>query len=165
MSTSIRQAILLLLLAIVLSAASTGILSDRIPYVGNWPSLAGSNSVIVPPSAVEGDPPFISLDEAAAKYQSPNVIFIDARYPEDYDYGHIKDAINLPYEELEYFWADVTAGMPKSKEYVIYCSGDECESSLFLGREMLYEGYSDVLVFYGGWREWERAGLPTERGK
>jgi len=165
MSTSIRQAVLLTILALILAALSNTVLPNRIPYVGEWPSLAGSDSVIVPPSAEEGDPPFISLDEAAALSQSSNVIFLDARDPEDYIYGRIAGALNLPFEMLDDYWDSVTLQMPKDKQYIAYCSGDECETSLLLGREMVYQGYEKVYVFFGGWREWERAGLPVERGE
>ncbi|MBN2226590.1 MAG: rhodanese-like domain-containing protein [candidate division Zixibacteria bacterium] len=165
MSTAIRQAVPLVILALILAVVSNVVLPNRIPYIGNWPSLAGSDSVIVPPSAQEGDPPFISLDEAAALSQSSRVIFVDSRYPEDYVYGRIAGSINLPFELIEDFWDRVTLNMPKDREYVVYCSGDECETSLLLGREMVYQGYEKVYVFFGGWREWERAGLPVERGE
>ncbi len=165
MSTAIRQAVLLIILAFVLAVISNAVLPNRIPYIGGWPSLVGSDSVIVPPSAEEGDPPFISLDEAAALSQSSNVIFVDSRDPEDHIYGRIAGSINLPFEMIDDYWDGVTLNMPKNKEYVVYCSGDECETSLLLGRELVYQGYEKVHVFFGGWREWERAGLPVERGE
>jgi len=91
------------------------------------------------------------------------VIFLDAREPEDYSAGHIRGAINLPYESLDAYWPKVAESLPKESEIITYCSGDECESSLFLGRELLDKGFEHVLVFYGGWREWEKASLPIEK--
>lgn len=165
MDARIRQALIIIILSVVFAVGANMLSSNRIPFIGNWPSISNSDSVAVPPSADEGDPPFISLDEAAAKYQSRNVVFIDARDSEDYEYGHIKGSINLPYDYLEEYWDRIALGIPKDNDIIICCSGTECESSLFLGREMVYQGYKKIFIFYGGWREWERAGLPITKGE
>ncbi len=155
----------IIVFSLIIAFVANTILGNRIPFIGNWPSISGSDSIIVPPSAEEGDPPFISLDEAATKFQSKGILFIDAREPEDYELGHIKGAVNLPYDYMEDYWDKVLKDVPFDKEIVVYCSGNECESSLFLGREMADKGYKDVFIFYGGWREWEEAKLPVDRGK
>ena len=152
-------------LSSIVGLAANSFTENGIPYIGNWPSLIGSDTIIVPPSADEGDPLFISLDEAAALFQSSSVLFIDARDPEDYEYGHIKGAINIPYDYLEDMTDPRVTAIPPGQKMVIYCSGAECESSLHLGRDFQYEGYSDIFIFFGGWREWERARLPVIKGK
>jgi len=160
----IKQAVIIILfsaaLAVIVNLAS----GSRIPFVGDWPSISGSDSVAVPPSAEEGDPPFISLDEAAARYQSPGTLFIDARDPEDYAVAHVRNAVNIPYDYLDDYHEQLMM-IPVDREIVIYCSGSECELSLFLGRDMQDIGYQRIFIFYGGWREWERANLPVEKGE
>ncbi len=163
MKTGVTQAIIILAISTVLATASNLFSGNGIAFIGNWPSLISeSDSIIKPPSAEEGDPPFISLDEAAGKFQDKNVVFIDARDPEDFELAHIKGALSIPYEYLEEDWMAASTGIPKERPIVIYCSGTECELSLLLGREMAYQGYENIFIFYGGWREWEHAGLPTE---
>ncbi len=169
MTSRILKASILILLAVATSLTVNSLSPAGIPLIGNWPSVSDSDSVAVPPSAEAGDPPFISLDEAAALYQRREVIFIDARNPEDYIYGHIRGAINIPYDflpvdRLEEFWRETVQVAPKENDIVTYCSGLECESSLHLGREMASQGYTKIHIFYGGWREWERAGLPITQG-
>jgi rhodanese-related sulfurtransferase len=159
------QAVLIIIIAAVLALIVNTFSNNRIPLKGSWPSISGSDSVVIPPSAQEGDPPFISLDEAAAKYQSRKVVFIDARDTADYSLGHIKGALNIPYDYYEAFWDRAMADLAKDMTFVIYCSGTECELSLFLGRDMVARGYRNVLIFFGGWREWEKAGLPIENGE
>lgn len=165
MKTRLRQTLIIIVLSVVVSLAVNTLSNHGIPLVSEWPSISGSDSISIPPSATEGDPPFISLDEAVAKFQSPDVLFIDARDPEDYEYGHIAGSISLPYDYLEEYWDKVSPGIPRNQDIVIYCSGTECESSLFLGRELAFQGYKNVHIFYGGWREWERSDLPIEKSK
>lgn len=170
MMKSIKQAVLLVVLSALAALLYNAVSGSGLPLKGDWPSVSDSDSVIVPPSAEAGDPPFISLDEAAALYQDKRVVFIDARDPEDYDYGHIIGAVSIPYdylpiEGLEAYWDSTAQHISRDTKVVIYCSGLECESSLNLGRDMSDYGWRNIRVFYGGWREWERAGLPIEGGE
>jgi len=162
MKQRIKQAVWIIAVSVLLALGINALSEKGIPLEGHWPSINNSYEVAIPPSADEGDPPFVSLDEAAAKYQSRKAIFIDSRDPEDFEHSRIKGAINLPYDYLEDYWDEVIPTIPKDREVIIYCSGTECELSLFLARDMVYHGYENVYIFYGGWREWERARLPME---
>lgn len=164
MNGRLAQALILIVVSALAAIVTNAVRQENLDLIGNWPSVSGSDSIIVPPSAQEGDPPFISLDEAAAKFQSSEVLFIDARDQEDYEYGHIRGAINLPYEEMDLFWDEVSPKISRDRPLVLYCSGEECETSLMLAREMVLLGWTDIYVFFGGWREWEKAKLPVERG-
>ena len=129
--------------------------------IGNWPSrTASGEGPVVPPSAEEGDPPFISLDDAVAIFQKSGIVFIDARDPEDFDYGHITRSINIPFDYLDDYWEGIIDNLDQDITYVIYCSGTDCESSLFLGRYLAEKGFSDLHVFFGGWQEWIDSSLP-----
>ncbi|MFH1701485.1 MAG: rhodanese-like domain-containing protein [Candidatus Zixiibacteriota bacterium] len=161
MKNWVIQILFILLLSAVLAGAINSFRNDGISFIGNWPSrTAQAGEMIVPPSAAEGDPPYISLDEAVALYQMANNIFIDARDSEDFEFAHIRRAINIPFDYLDEHWEGVIAGMDKSAQYIIYCSGSECESSLFLGRYFRDEQFSHIRIFYGGWGEWEANDLP-----
>ena len=121
----------------------------------------------VPPSAEDGDPPFISLDEAAALFQTPGVLFIDARDPEDFEVNRVKGSINIAYDYLpdenyEQYFTELEGRIPHDTRIVIYCSGSECELSLYMGRDLVLYGYQDVKIFYGGWNDWVNSGLPVE---
>ena len=133
---------------------------------GSWSPRINSDSLVVPYDYEEGiDPPAISLDYAMMKFQSKNTVFLDSRYPEDFKAGHIKGAINLPCEEFEEHAPQVLLKLPKDEEIIAYCDGTECETSLLLARELLELGYEDVKVFFGGWQEWQEAGLSVETDK
>ena len=101
----------------------------------------------------------ITLDQALELYQK-GTIFVDAREPEYYQEGHIKGAWNIPFFLELVFKLDSLQG--KDAPMVIYCSGDECGSSEDLAYELQAEGFSNLLVFKGGWTAWNTSGHPIE---
>ncbi len=162
------EIIAILAIAFVAGIINNSISHSRIAWIGSWPTFsdAEDDSTWDCLSCEEGDPPFLSLADASALYQNPEVVFLDARYPEEYERGHIEGALLLPIEaedeEYDRYWEDVEPLLTKHTHIVTYCSGAECESSLFLARFLRDEmGYDSVKVFFGGWRRWEKAGLPV----
>jgi len=138
---------------------------EGIPWIGTWgPSVvAEGDSAAVPQSADADDPPFITLAQAQELHNDPNVVFVDARDPEDYEMGSISGAVLLPFEMFDDYWPAVSSRLSPERAIVTYCSGSECELSLYLGR-LLIEDYefSDVSIFYGGAGMWADAGLPMD---
>lgn len=158
-------------LIIILIGSASGLLYNAfspggITLKGSWSSKITSDSVVVPYSYREdSDPPAISLDYAMMKFQSTKVVFLDARLPADFKAGHVRGAINFPYEEFEEHVPKVLPKLPKDEEIIAYCDGTECESSLLLARELKERGYNHIKVFFGGWAEWQKAGLPAKVGE
>lgn len=72
-----------------------------------------------------------------------DVYIIDLRDREDYEKGHIPNAINIPYEELEKH----KVNLPKNGRYILYC--EHGNLSLLAARDMLKEGYH-IKSAYGG---------------
>ena len=101
----------------------------------------------------------ITLDQALELYQK-GTVFVDAREPENYQEGHIKGAWNIPFFLELVFKLDSLQG--KDAPMVIYCSGEECGSSEDLAYELQAEGFSNILVFKGGWTAWNTNGHPIE---
>jgi rhodanese-related sulfurtransferase len=50
----------------------------------------------------------------------------------------------------------------KNDEIVVYCSDENCIASTALGQLLEHNGYSHVLHYKGGLRDWEQAGYPLE---
>lgn len=155
----------MLALSAVIALTVNGVRDDGICLVGKWPSQTGSSSeAVIPPSAMPGDPPFITLIDAVARYQLPEITFIDSRSPEDFALKRIVRSINIPYEYLDSKGQKIVASLDQRREYVIYCDGGECESSLYLGRYLRGLGFRRISVFYGGWQEWTNNNLPVSGG-
>lgn len=111
-------------------------------------------------------PAFISLYEVKDKLDlGVNIVLLDARPQGDYEAGHIKGAINLPYAQLEERFSAVRDRIPADAEIVTYCSGTGCELSTRLAEALIAKGFSRVKVFFGGWPDWVAAGFPVESGK
>ena len=158
------QIIIILALSTAAAMALNFVRGGGVALVGNWPSgISGSNGPVEPPSSEAGDPPFITIEDAATKFQSSDIIFIDSRSPEDFAYGHIRGAVSIPFDYIDEHWEAVIASLDPGRTYVVYCSGTECETSLFLGRYLSDLGFEHLFIFFGGWQEWKDNGLPTER--
>jgi rhodanese-related sulfurtransferase len=164
-SSIFLKAVGIVIFASILALSYNSYSGHGIRMEGNWSNRALSDSLVVPYSYKEGDPPAITLSEAMMEFQSSNTIFLDARLEFDYKQGHIKGALNLPYEEFDEFYPKVAPKMPKDKTILAYCDGTECELSLLLARVLREERYQHLKIFFGGWAEWEKAGLPIDKGE
>ena len=134
--------------------------------MGAWSPKILEGGVIAPPSYDRAvDAPVVNLSEAMAAFNSGQAIFLDARKKADYEAGHIQGALRCFLEEYDVDFPLVRDQLPKEALIVTYCDGDECELSLFLARNMLQEGYTSVKIFFGGWKEWTKAGLPVTTGE
>jgi len=165
---ALKQSLVLLLLAAVIGAAVNVISPNGIPLVGKYRILSSGDGPIVPPSAQTGDPPFIDINQAQMEFEVGASVFIDARDPSEYVCGTIPGSINIPFEslpegDLGKYFDSVLGGTGHSKTLVTFCSGEECDLSLHLGRNLSVYGYSNVLIFFGGAREWEKFGMEVER--
>ena len=106
------------------------------------------------------EPMMINLEFAKYLFDEKTAVFIDARDAEDYEAGHIEDAINIPYDYYEDY-EEVMDGLDDAGIFIIYCSGEECSLSLDLADYLYNEKLIDkLLIFEGGWPEWQDAGYP-----
>jgi rhodanese-related sulfurtransferase len=150
----VRAVVLDILLLIGLSltaAALRPFFPQGISWTGKWRMMAQPE-----------DPSFVSLQNAIELNEKGSSVFIDARSSIEYEEGHIPGARSLPYYEMENRLESALAGLEPATPLVVYCEGVGCELSFFLGRELMVMGYQNVKIFYGGYPEWQQAGLPTE---
>ncbi|MBI5326004.1 MAG: rhodanese-like domain-containing protein [Ignavibacteriae bacterium] len=83
-----------------------------------------------------------------------DVVFIDARNPENYLKAHIGKAINIfPYEPNDAHIGKI-ASLSRYKTYVVYCDGGTCDLSHEVIKIMIDFGFKRIFLFSGGWEEW-----------
>lgn len=107
---------------------------------------------------------FITLAEAENLFSIQEALFIDSRNADSYREGRIFGAINIPYETEGDTRLLAEMSVPKEMTLVVYCDGSECQSSVGLAKRLNEEGFTDIRVFFGGWEEWLREGLPVKKG-
>ena len=103
----------------------------------------------------------IQVEEARQFFEANGALFIDARSDYDFKLGHIKGAFNLPLPEFDQK-KNILSAIPKDKLLITYCNGTGCNSSIELSVKLALAGFTNVRIFYGGWKEWEAMKLPTE---
>ncbi|MCW8823272.1 MAG: rhodanese-like domain-containing protein [Ignavibacteriaceae bacterium] len=106
------------------------------------------------------EPKAIKLDQAYALFKK-GITFVDARDEGDYLAGHIKNSINIPFDDFDNHKQKLDQ-LSKEKPLVIYCAGTECDLSILLGNLLFEMGYKKIYVFFGGWVDWSKAKYPVE---
>lgn len=106
----------------------------------------------------------VNLDEARRFVESRGRV-IDARTEEVYAEGHLPGAILLDYYQLGTYCDLVLPLLSPDELIMIYCSELSCEDSELLAKELYSLGYRNLLLFKGGYAEWQGAGMPVEVGE
>lgn len=91
---------------------------------------------------------------------NPGLIVIDSRKKTEYLKGHIEGAINLLNTELQS--EDLERISPeKSNAILFYCNGTRCLRSSNSINKAKSWGYTRLIWFRGGWKEWTDKRLPV----
>ena len=163
----------------------------RLPWAGDYPNARivpspppaptaatpAATSAAAPAAGVSSekktypphpDKPWVEIggDEAAALHRE-GVPFLDARRTSVYVQGHVAGARSLPIWE-----STVDDGIKRlfdegtdvNAPLVVYCSGGDCEDSHMLAQKLHGYGFNNALVYTGGFPDWEKRGLPVEKG-
>lgn len=151
------QGFVILVLAAMLALTVNQFRGERLPWVGDFSASDGGD-------AAHDDGTTISLAEARTLFDADQVQFVDARSMDDFEAGHIRGALNLPWLEFD---AHIEAVLPELRDdvtIVTYCDGEACHLSKDLARSLKDMGFVKVKVLVNGWSIWRDAGLPTAEG-
>lgn len=107
----------------------------------------------------------ISYEEMVRLYASQEpYLLIDVRPQQNYDYEHIKGALNLFVVQANA--QKISKLLPdKNAKIVVYCSSHSCPMSYHAAQHLQKLGYTNVLNYKGGIGEWRYLKQPTERTK
>ena len=146
----------LLVLAVIAGIGTNAWRSDGIPLVGDWSAAARF-------SDTAGESIAIPLERAADQFEKGTALFLDARPPGQYAEGHIRGALNLPWQGVDMYFMALADRLGQSEMLVTYCDGESCELSHELALFLKEMGYGNVHVLINGWTVWQHAGLPVEQ--
>lgn len=87
------------------------------------------------------------------------LLLIDTREDNEWAAGHAAGAVHLAKGIIE---RDIETRVPdKSTRLVLYCGGGY--RSALAADALQQMGYTNAISLDGGWRAWQRAGMPVER--
>ena len=89
-------------------------------------------------------------------YQDQDALFIDVRTKAQYEWGHIENAVNIPWEEIR----DRLSEFPKNRDIVLYCN--QGKTAYFALRILLNHGYTNAVNLSGGYSIYQTTGLMQE---
>ena len=86
------------------------------------------------------------------------LLVINVLDPYLYEDCHIKNSINVPFEQLEAFAKE----LDRNTQLVLYCSNYLCTASIFGARLLRKMGFKNVWAYEGGMAEWHQKKMPIE---
>lgn len=126
---------------------------------------ASEKTAEVPEIAAEqGEAKGITTAQAKKVFDRKAGLFIDARRSDQFAKGHIPGAINIYASEFSDNIPKVIA-LPKDKLVVVYCDGGLCDLSHELSAELIQFGFTNVVIYTGGWEEWSKTDYPKTSGE
>lgn len=131
--------------------------TDGIALIGNW-------SVEARFSDTAGESLVIPIDQAGALFEQDAAVFLDARPQGQFMGGHIRGALNLPWQEVDRYFMEMADRLDGAGMIITYCDGESCDLSHELALFLKEMGYSNVHILFNGWTVWQQAGLPIEGG-
>ena len=160
MRRALLQAVILVLVSTALGLAVNAVRRDT-----DKDGTPCRLPMIRPPKPPVAEKDKISVAEAETLWRAGTAFFLDARAAADYAAGHIALARSLPVEHFDQYFPKVATVLSPDSEIVVYCDGDQCDSSHRL-MTLLRErgGYTNVRVLVNGWTMWRKAGFPTKKG-
>lgn len=99
----------------------------------------------------------LSREELLRRARAGLVTVLDVRPPEEYEAGHIPNAVNIPLQSLEERLGELPAG----REVIAYCRGTYCVLSFETVAALRRRGIA-ARRLEEGFPEWKAAGLPVE---
>ena len=157
-SSSLNQIYIYVALSLFISFFVNILRTDSLPYIaiplGKIEDIDQIENSSLQPQIRE-----ISIDVAERLF-SDSVLFIDAREEEYYIEGHIPNSIcNDDFDSLVYQIEDF---ITYNNGFVVYCSDDDCGSSEDLAYQLQDQGFTNIYLFKGGWKQWVENDLPME---
>jgi rhodanese-related sulfurtransferase len=145
----------LVVLAFLIALGTNQWRSDGIALVGAWSAAARF-------SEAAGESLVIGLEEAQRLFQQNAALFVDARPPGQYAEGHIRGALNLPWQEVDRYFMQTAERLEVAAMIITYCDGESCDLSHELALFLKEMGFENVRVLVNGWSVWQQAGLPLQ---
>jgi len=105
----------------------------------------------------------ISIDEVKKELEEGKAFFLDIRSRIKYQEGHIPKSFNLPYDYFYELLPAVKKQILPTMRIITYGEDNEYFFSADSAVLLMDAGFKDVRVFFDGWSQWKKSGLPIEK--
>lgn len=103
----------------------------------------------------------VNVEETRKRLESGKARLIDVREESEWEAGHALGAQHIGKGVIE---RDIEQKVPdKDSELILYCGGGF--RSALSADNLQRMGYTNVASMSGGWRAWQAAGAPVDKGK
>lgn len=127
-------------------------------FTSSCNSSASSDTQETAAAANPNDPSarFLDKEKFAAAIKKKGAVVVDVRMPEEFEQGHIENAININFFDPEFKYK--LLDLDRSKTYYLYCK-NETRSKMSM-KFMMDNDFKEVYVLKGGYQEWNTARDP-----
>lgn len=103
----------------------------------------------------------VTVEETRKRLETGKARLIDVREESEWEAGHALGAQHIGKGVIE---RDIEQKVPdKNSELILYCGGGF--RSALSADNLQKMGYTNVSSMSGGWRAWQAAGAPVDKGK
>ena len=157
-SSSLNQIYIYLSLSLLISCCVNILRTESLPFIA-VPLEKIEDTAQLQNSNLQPQIREVTIDVAERLF-SDSLLFIDARAEEYYLEGHIPNSIcNDDFDSLVY---QIEGFITYNNGFVVYCSDDDCGSSEDLAYQLQDQGFTNIYLFKGGWKQWVENDLPME---
>ena len=99
----------------------------------------------------------IGTQELLSEIDAPNTLILDVRFDADFRRGSIPSAISMPINSSLLHRQSVLHAVNRASKIIVYCQSEHCLFSNDIAQFLLFNGFSDVEIYFGGYAEWEKS--------
>jgi len=148
--TGLSAIALIVAAAVVLGLLQNSVSGEPLSLTGVTESSAATASLATPQD----------VRDALAQ---EHAVLVDSRETAQYEAGHLKGALSVPFPERERRYEELLQSVPSATRIVVYCD-QGCDTASRLASWLRTKGWPHVSVFESGFSAWRGAGLPVSTG-
>jgi rhodanese-related sulfurtransferase len=111
------------------------------------------------------DFPECSITDMKQFVERGDRLIVDARYARAFQLGAIPDAVNIPVDSTLAQRQRVLRGVAPDSPIVVYCQSPGCQYADEVAEFLKFNGYSNISLYPGGYREWSQQFPPREKAE
>lgn len=99
----------------------------------------------------------IKLSDLENDIKNSDTILIDARMQQDFNRGHIMNAVNIPITVSEKMFMEKIKGIDKESKIIVYCQSNMCSYASSIARKFTSTGFNNIYIYKDGWIGWKKS--------